>query len=182
MRHYNAQWYIAEKMKETNFNAAQKSIIAKHLREYADFKESLQRELCALTAYRFNVTPEIIREIRESFPIVDEVHNIRKQMQAIRKQYKEHFMIAKEFSCLGKYLHQIAKNHDNIFIDPKKKYIVRIFTTGEVYIFNPDKPSQFYESTFIMNANNLRKIKKSLLHLSSIEANNEFIELILKSK
>jgi len=172
-------WYFEKKMKQMNFDAATAAQIKKHLREYGEFRESLQREICALRALSLNSPEDVIKAIRSAYPYTNEIHHIRKQMEQIRMVYKNEFSIVKEFQCLGEYLINVVAMPQTTFaIDRKKKYIVRIFADGFTAVFNPDKPSQFFESTFIANTNNLRKIKKSLIHLSQMEESSPILQNI----
>jgi len=181
MKNLNSQWFYEKKMNTKSFNAAQRSVIIKALRDFAAFRESLQRELCALNAHNTGCNDEQVKAIRNAFPMIDEVYDIRKQMQAIRQEYFSHFAIVKEFQCAGKYLFRImAKVPANHNIEEKQKYVVRIFQDGSTYAFLPDKPSKFLESTYIANTENLKHIKKSLVHLSKMEANSEAIEILTK--
>jgi hypothetical protein len=177
MKNYNAKWYYEQKMttkpydsveKPPKFNASQRSFVIKMMREFAEMREAMQRELCALQGIKNNCTQATVKEIRTAYPMLDEIYSLRQQQAVIRKQYLEEFDLVKEFQCLGKYLGQLGAVAREL--PPFKKYIVRIFSSGKMYVYNPDKPSHFYESTFTGNAANLSRIKKTLYHLHDMEA------------
>jgi len=177
MNKITEDWYFAEKMRKnfSNLNAAQISQVKKHLREYAEIREAMQRELCALQAYAAGANGKTLFNIRNAHIPDRTIINLKKQLAFFRELYKKEFCIVKEFQCYGKFLHHICTDVQVHKLNENERYIVRIFETGETQIFRPDKPSQFYNSLFTGNAENLPKIKKSLCHIHNMEVSSPVI-------
>jgi len=178
MKNLNEKWYYEEKMIKTlssKFSAVQKSEIIKHLRLYSEIREAIQRELCALQAYKHGLTGGQLYDVRNAFIPSNEFHNLRREQARIRQLYKQEFSILREFEARGKFIQHICSQVDIHKIDSNEVYVVRIFETGETHVYKRDKPSIFYQSTFDGNAQNLSKIKRSLCHIHNMEASSPII-------
>jgi len=185
MKNYNAQWYYAEKMMRKpseseielpKFNAIQKAFIIKHLREFSIIREAMQREVCSLSAYKMNCDVETISLIRNSFLPNDEIYNIRRQLSELRELAKNSQDIVKEIRCLGSYIHHVISDdgHQNKNkFDNKRFYVIRIYGDGFAEVRNPDKISEFITGTYIMNTENLKQLKKSIVHIKSFKPMSE---------
>jgi len=182
MKNYNAEWFIEQNPMTKHFNAVQISIMKKMLREYSEFRNQIQREHCALSAYAQGANEHTVKAIRTALIPSSTVYSLRQQAAEMRENYRKEFTIVREFQCTGKYLDRIIEDKQlSKKVEDHKVYTIRIFENGTVCAFNKDKPSEFYNSLFVGNTLNLFSIKKSLIHLKKLEESNPIaINLTLK--